>query len=353
MQQEEPPLSEIPPQERKHAPEQGLKLLLEAINAASGILVLPHNDPDPDAIASSVALSELLRRLSGKEVRLAYQGIIGRAENKALVRYLGNPFVRFKPSELLDAAVILVDTQPGTGNNPLPVNIVPAAVIDHHGWNPKTAASPFYHVAPETGSCSTIVTGYWLAAGEELSPQLATALFYGIKTDTRALSRGASRSDVEVYFYLQRLIDVDALTDIEQAQVPVGYFKALASTLQNIRIYNNVLVALLEEASYPDMAAEMADFFMRMEKIKWVICFNVYQRELMISVRTRDPRGQADELVRAIVGSDGTAGGHNMIAGGQIPLRSNQDVKALLETICQRILAYFNFDPHLPPEQLT
>ena len=98
-----------------------LELLREAVADTGSILILPHNNPDPDAIASALALQFVLREKLGVNSSLAYQGIIGRAENRSLVRYLEHPFQHITSldwSALVPVA--LVDTQPGAGNVSLP-----------------------------------------------------------------------------------------------------------------------------------------------------------------------------------------------------------------------------------------
>lgn len=98
-----------------------LDLLFRAVGGAGSVLILPHNDPDPDAIASAVALCYLLAERLGMEGYIVYKGVIGRAENKALVRYLGYPLQRLTGPDLHQSApVALVDTQPSAGNNALP-----------------------------------------------------------------------------------------------------------------------------------------------------------------------------------------------------------------------------------------
>ncbi|HSJ53993.1 MAG TPA: hypothetical protein VLC52_09625, partial [Anaerolineae bacterium] len=77
-----------------------LKELDRAVKGLSRLLILPHNDPDPDAIASALALGYLLAERAGLEITIAYRGIIGRAENKALMRYLGRPLRRLVAADL-------------------------------------------------------------------------------------------------------------------------------------------------------------------------------------------------------------------------------------------------------------
>ncbi|MBN1581763.1 MAG: DHH family phosphoesterase [Anaerolineae bacterium] len=294
--------------------------LLQTVEPCDQVLILPHNDPDPDAIASAVALRYLFAQQLDVIVHIAYRGIIGRAENKALVRYLDRPLRRLTGTDLRRVPIVLVDTQPGAGNNALVAQSTLLAVIDHHTWRETSTAAAYVDVRPQLGATSTIITEYLQAAGVELSSQLATALFYGIKTDTMGLIRGAGAEDVEAYFELQPRIDVDALLDIERAQVPIEYFEKLDATLRGAHIYNQVILSYIGTMNRPDMAGEMADLLLRLQGVEWVICSGIYKDRLILAVRTRSRRGSAGKLAQAIVGLQGTAGGHGTMAGGQVSI---------------------------------
>ena len=321
-----------------------LEQLLRAIEGASSILILPHNDPDPDAIASAVALRYLLLEKLGIESRIAYRGIIGRAENKALVRYLDHPLQRLAAADLHQAdATALVDTQPGAGNNPLPSKTSVALVLDHHPLRDATVTAVFADVRPELGSTSSIMLEYLQAAEFGLPRPLATALFYGIKTDTLGLVRGASPADVAAYFYLQPLVDVEALVAIESAQLPIEYFQRLDAALHSAQVYGNVVTSFVGPMRRPDLAAEMADLLLRLRGMRWAICIGIYRNELILSIRTdssiRTGIGKpgAGQLAQAIVGEQGTAGGHGTMAGGQVPLRG-ADPEQLAHELVRRAL---------------
>ena len=332
--------------------ENHLNLLYAAVGDADAVLILPHNDPDPDAIASAVALRHLLLEALNVESAIVCQGIIGRAENRALVRYLGQPLRPLTDADLAgQASIALVDTQPGAGNNALPTGCEAAIVIDHHTWRELTAKADYVDVRLEVGATSTILTEYLQAANLEPEPPLATALFYGIKTDTRGLSRGARPADVAAYLYLQPHIDVQALAEIEYAQVPASYFKSFDTALQAARVYNGVVIAYVGPMAYPDLAAEMARLLLRLEKSQWIVCMGVHQEVLLLSVRTQSPTGRAEDLVQAIVGDDGTAGGHGPSAGGQIPLKG-RDPEQIAHVLRQRVLRVLQVPPGVRGERL-
>jgi nanoRNase/pAp phosphatase (c-di-AMP/oligoRNAs hydrolase) len=324
-----------------------LPRLFEAVADARRVLIVPHNDPDPDAIGGALALRHLLAERLGVQGDIVYKGIIGRAENKALVRYLGRPLRPLESSDMQQGVPLaLIDTQPGAGNNPLPPDKEVAIVFDHHPVREATAQVPFAEVRPDVGAISTVLTEVLQAATIEPAQPLATALFYGIKTDTQGLVRGTSPADVAAYMYLQSRIDVRALSRIEQAQVPPEYFRSLATTLHAARIYDCVVISFLGEMGRPDLAAEMADLLLRLKGIRWVLCMGVHQNVLILAVRTRRRRGGAEHLVLDIVQGQGTAGGHGTMAGGQVRLQG-QDPALVAGHLAKRALEHL----HVAPER--
>jgi len=317
-----------------------LDALREVVSGFHSLLILPHNDPDPDAIASATALGYLLEHRLGIRADIVYRGIIGRAENKALVRYLDHPLRRLTSPNLRQRVPkALVDTQPGAGNNALPPQSMATIVIDHHPWREETAMAAFADVRSDVGATSSILTEYLQVAGVEIPSYLATALFYGIKTDTMGLGRGGSQTDAAAYFYLQPRIDVDALVEIERAQVPTEYFRSFDTALRTARMYEGVIISYVGRMAYPDLAAEIADLLLRLEGIRWVICMGIYQDDLILSVRTRQRRGGAGQLVRAIVGDRGAAGGHGTMAGGQVSTGGGEP-QQLVQHLSQAALRY-------------
>jgi nanoRNase/pAp phosphatase (c-di-AMP/oligoRNAs hydrolase) len=153
-------------------------------------LVLTHDNPDPDALASAILLCNLLRRAFKQRATAAYGGIVGRAENREMVRSL-----HLKLSHVRHLNVrryqrfALVDTQPRTGNNQLPDDVQPDLVIDHHPVRKPTLAAAFVDVRPTYGATATVMGEYLLAAGIRPTHGLATALIYAIRSETQDFSR--------------------------------------------------------------------------------------------------------------------------------------------------------------------
>ncbi|MDJ0754961.1 MAG: DHH family phosphoesterase [Ardenticatenaceae bacterium] len=313
---------------------------LRAIAGAGPVLILTHDNPDPDALASGKACAALLKSAWDISSRLLYSGLIQRAENRALLNLLTPEWEHSNVLPQLDqfSAVALIDTQPGAGNNRLPVSHIPQIVIDHHHPIRKNLPLvPYADVRPEIGATATLLDQYLEAAGIVVDSNLATAMFYALKTDTRGLSRGASSADEVVYLKLLAQIDHSKLIQIEQAGLSRIYFRAFSRGLRAARVYTQSVVANLEMMHRPDLAAELADILIRFEEAEAVLCLGIYEQILHLSIRTR-PMGQdAGLLVQQVIVPPGKAGGHGTMAGGQVPL-AGQKTNQLVGEIVDRFL---------------
>ena len=320
---------------------------LTQLRTAAGpgpVLILTHDNPDPDALASGKAFATLLKSAWNIPSRMVYSGLILRTENRALLNLL-TP--EWEHNDILTdlelySAIALVDTQPGAGNNRLSPTQPPDIVLDHHHPFRETLGEvPFADVQPEIGATVTLLDQYMEAAGVVPDSDLATAMFYALKTDTLGLSRGASLADNIVYFKLLALIDHVKLTNIEQTGLPQTYFRAFSQGLHAAQVYTHSVVADLGNMYRPDLASEMADILIRLDEARAVLCFGLYEQTLHLSIRT-EPRGQdAGLLIQRVIVASGKAGGHGTMAGGQIPL-SGQGDDELKNEIVRRFLKVMN-----------
>ena len=332
---------------------EALDTLLKTVRGAESALIVTHDYPDPDAIGSAVALAFLLNRRLGLKTTLAHGGIIGRAENKAMVRLLSiemSPLYEVDPEQY--DVVALVDAQPGAGNLVLPAGLAPTVVIDHHSEATSNLDGvPFVDIRPGYGATSTVPPGYLRAAGLVPDGRTPTALFYGIKSDTMGLARAATDADVDAYLYLLPLADTKILAQIETAQVPLDYFRAFERALEHTYIYDDVVVCNLGPMDWPDLAAEMADFLLRWEGAYWVFCTGLYDEEIVVSVRTNEIEANAGRVVQDVVDGLGTGGGHGLMAGGRVPL-DDKSPRGLARQLRDRFLEHLGKE-EVPREKLV
>jgi nanoRNase/pAp phosphatase (c-di-AMP/oligoRNAs hydrolase) len=315
------------------------------------ILIVAHDNPDPDSLASAFALAHLLLLKTGQESTIAFGGVIGRGENRALVSELE---IKAIPMEELDLSlfpvVCMVDTQPGTGNNSYPVDRPVHVVIDHHPSREICDSCRWVDVRPEYGACATILFEYLQAQEIYLGTKLATMLYYAIKSETQDLGREWTRADREAYLHLFPLANNRILFNITHPESPREYFLSFNQALESARIYGDLLVFNLYAIDNPDMVAEMADFLLRMEGVTLVLGMGNCRDKEILSLRTTDLSVNAGEVIQEVVAGLGTAGGHGMTAGGQInPLQGDRAVQKELEnTLVRRLLETLGKTPCRP-----
>jgi nanoRNase/pAp phosphatase (c-di-AMP/oligoRNAs hydrolase) len=298
-----------------------LKERVASSRTSSRWLILTHDNPDPDALAAAAGMALLLRRAFQRTATVAYGGIIGRAENREMVRCLN-----FDPLPLRDIRTenfqhfILADCQPWTGNTQLPKGVVPEVVIDHHPLRLSTTTLPFVDVRPDYGATATIVAEYLLAASVEIPKKLATGFIYAILSETRSFSREASEPDHSIFDRLLPVSDRRALSRIQNARLPLSYFRILHRGLARLQGTANLVVSHLGPVDQPDIVPEIADLLLRLEGRTWSLCTGQFENRFYLSIRTTNPRADAGNLIQRLIGQRGKGGGHGTMAGGFIPL---------------------------------
>jgi nanoRNase/pAp phosphatase (c-di-AMP/oligoRNAs hydrolase) len=248
--------------------------------------------------------------------------------------------IRFLP----DDAVMLVDTQPGFGNNSLPPDRPVTAVFDHHS-GPALEGVPYVDVRPNYGAVVTMLAEYVAAAGIELPSRLATAICYGIATETQDLGREASEADVAAFLAAFPYADQPALGSLRHPRRSAAFFVELDDAIRGARMAGDVIACHLGSLYTAEAAAEMADVLISVEGVEWAICTGASETNLVLSVRTRDRDAEAGEILRGVVGESWRAGGHGMMAGGSVPLQKGQNPAELHEELVARFMRALGRDP--------
>ncbi len=238
--------------------------LAEIVKTLSGggrLLILTHNNPDPDSIAAAFALRHILSFVTKMKSKLGYGGTIGRAENRAMVKLLRIPFYPMTaPMASRFKHIAIVDAQPGAKNVLVTRKTECDIVIDHH-IPVKAGRSKFKDLRQHYGSTSTILTEYIKENQIPLNARVATALFYGIRTDVDDLGRGSSDYDFKMMHYLFPFVSLKWLKRIENAPIPIHYLRHYTEGLTKAAIYKDVVTADLGTITSPEAVAELAAFF--------------------------------------------------------------------------------------------
>jgi nanoRNase/pAp phosphatase (c-di-AMP/oligoRNAs hydrolase) len=284
-----------------------------------GILLQP--DPDPDGIASGIALRALLGRKSTTAPLISF-GAVKRPENRAMIAALGIEVRTVAPAELEEFdGLALVDVQPPVFGESPPARVLSVdVVIDHH---PERGGydAVLRDIRTPYGATSTILTEYVRAADIEVRPRLATALLYGIKSDTQLLGRETSRYDIRAFAYLHAEHSPALLRRIERPALPVDGLRALGRALGATRVEDGIHILVLGRVR-EDVIPQVADLGLQAEGAEWSVAAGIVGSDLVFSVRNVGYVRAAGEVVRAVVEGLGVGGGHRSMAKGIIPLRA-------------------------------
>ncbi len=320
---------------------------LQRFHGCRSLLIYMHDNPDPDALAAAVGLKALFKHTLGANATLALGGIVGRAENRAMVEALGIPLrlVEELHHSQFDRLAI-VDSQPGTGNNSLPTSRQVDIIVDHHPGRAESTAAPWCDIRSQLGATSTIVLQYLRETATPIDPVLATALFYALRSETRDLGRESTEAERDAYLFLVPLVDHAVLFGISHPKVSRDHFSALDRALRSAQVRGPLVTVNLGALAYPDLVAEIADLLLSFEGARYVLCCGRFGTRAFLSLRTDTSEGRAGTLMREIIGSEGAAGGHGTMAGGRLhkPQATDTDLDASFGVIVDRFLAAIGID---------
>jgi len=282
----------------------------------SPLLILTHDFPDPDALASAFALQHLAQSAFGIQSRIAYGGEMGRTENRVMVRLLKIPIYKVKRSWFRKySKVALVDTQPVFENNAFPRNRRATLVVDQHPSSAKPEAD-LAIVDPNCGATCVLIAQALLQSGVDIPARVATALAYGILTDTLDLYR-ARRPDVaQTYLEVLPHADMRALARIQNPVRPRKFFSVLGRGIREAVLYRRLVVAHLGAVDTPDRVSQVAEFLLTFRRAHWCFATGRFKGRLHASLRTIRQDAQAGEVLRDVFDKRNQAGGHGPIAGG-------------------------------------
>jgi nanoRNase/pAp phosphatase (c-di-AMP/oligoRNAs hydrolase) len=280
------------------------------------VLILLHNDPDPDAMASGLALRNILRRTKATAILGALQGVT-RPENLRMANLLDIQVEAITPASLGEfERIAVVDVQPHYFGELLDrVDLV----IDHHPPQPGYSAV-FKDIRADYGSTSTILTEHLRAVDVNISERTATALLYAIKSDTLFFNRQANRVDLEAFSFLYPLADAALIRKMEGAEITFERLEHVIRAAEAGRRDEQVFAAFIGQTAREDLIAYVADFFLQLEDVKWTLVAGVVNDMLVMSIRNLGYQRNAGEFSRKWFADIGSAGGHRAMAKAVVPM---------------------------------
>ncbi len=269
---------------------------------------------DPDALASATAVKRLLwRKVSA--VDLVSVSIIERTDNLTMVKRLKIPlklFDQIDPTKY--TKIVMVDSQPN--HHKVLNQFAPDVIIDHH---PDTGVKcGFVDIRPQYGAASTILAQYLKAAHIKPSTRLATALLFGIKTDTNNFARQTIIEDVRAFQYLFRRANHHLIYNLEHEEINAAYLKYFKRAFGSLRKRKNWIFVHLDKVTSADACVVVADFFVRVEGVSWSVVSGVVDKKLIVIFRNDGLRKNAGKVAQQSFKVYGSAGGHKSAARAEV-----------------------------------
>lgn len=331
--------------ERRHISQE----LYDLLASMTGTLaIITHTNPDPDAISSAMALTTIARKANpALNTQIFYDGIIGHQENRTLVNLLDIRMEKIRPDALaLCQHVAVVDsTGPGI-NNGLVHQMAVDIIIDHHNESvQEIVPATFTDIRQNAGACATILTEYLKELSIEPDQNVATALLYGIRADTKQFRRNVTPDDFLYAAFLLQFSDLDLLEKIMSPQYAHETVDVIGNAIRNRKTKNGYLFSNVGYIRNRDALPQAADLLINLEGISTALVYGITEDAIIMSGRNRDLRLNLGNVMNDAFGELGDAGGHATMAAASIPLHVFsfvRDKEELLDLVIDPILQNFS-----------
>jgi len=276
---------------------------------------------DPDALASAMALKRIMVRRV-QNVGIAQINEISRPDNLEMVQVLRIPTKRLTPNLAAQYdKFAMVDSQPQHSEAFAPYEF--SVVIDHHPLNPESpVAAPYTDIKPEYGSNSSMLTEYLYNLKIKPGKLLATALMYGIKTDTSSFERTFCEKDIRAFQYLSKYGDQNLLKKIYRSEFHLEWLKYFSQAFYKMRQMGQGLYVYMDEVDSPDILVILADFFLRVHGVSWTLVAGQVEDKVVGIFRGDGIKRDMGKMASKLFKNLGNAGGHKSMARAEVPMEN-------------------------------
>jgi nanoRNase/pAp phosphatase (c-di-AMP/oligoRNAs hydrolase) len=310
--------------------------------------IITHKNPDPDAISSALALAEIAKQANGKTLatRILYEGNIGHQENRTFVNLLDIKMEHLTADALSHCNYLaMVDCEGPGANNDVPPQTKINIIIDHHREGKQAAAqSNFVDIRPGVGATASIMTQYLQELDVPVDKRVATALLYGIRTDTKEFKRNVTPQDLSYAGFLLPLTDAGLLDKIMSPSMSQETLDVIGKAIHERKIQSGYLFANVGYVMNRDALPQAADLLITLEGVNTALVYGITDSAIVISARNRDIRLHIGNALSEAFGDMGDAGGHPNMAAATLPLHYFMKVEnkaGLLEIVIEPVLKKF------------
>jgi len=298
-------------------------LKLSQLLKYDNIVIQCHDHPDGDAISSAFGVYSYLKSM-GKASRIIYSGFesIKKPNIVNMLDWLNIPIEYVKPGEKMKkpGLLICVDCQYGQGNV-TKIAAEAVAVIDHHLQVAEDEKFYFGVIQSHLGSCATLVWDLMRIENFDFAANknVATALYYGLLTDTNDFSEINHPLDKDMRDALDDIIDKPTLKKLRLCNLTLEELEiAGVAMLRNVNCSSNRYALFQAEFCDPNILGFISDTALQVDTVELCVVYNLREGGAKLSVRSCSREVMASEFAEYITKDVGSGGGHRDKAGGWI-----------------------------------
>jgi len=293
------------------------------------VAIFLQDNPDPDAIASGLTL-QYICKYCDVESKLYYGGDISHQNNKALINLLNLDLISVETEEAAmdvvqsSGKIALIEASIPSRNNVLPDNVTPNLIFDHHPVDIDLVKGDYVDIQTDMGATATIMTKYIRQLNLKPDMSLATALLYGIRTDTNEFTRNTSPDDMNAATYLSPLVDKNIMSQLEHPPMGLETLDIIGRAINNKEIRGAYLTSFVGFIGDRDALPQAAEMMLHLEGVYTVLIFGINDDKIQLSARSRDPKANLGQILQNAFG-ELNSGGHATMAAGAIKLEKLGD----------------------------
>ena len=318
--------------------------LASILETTESLVIVCHDNPDPDCLASALALEAIASDYDVEEVTIAYGGEISHQQNRAFVNMLDLSLKTLDDTDLgaYDRIGFVDHSQPGA-NTEVPARITPDIIVDHHPGEPVGAT--FEDVRTSIGATATIFVEYLDALEVELTTRLASALLFALHRERLDFVREPTRREYEAALAVYPHADLETLEQLYGSAFSSETLDAIGQAISSRERRGSALVASAGKTAETDALPQAADYLLNLEGVDTVLVYGIVGDVIRLSARSIDPRIHIGNTLQDGFNDLGQVGGHHDMAGGRIGLGlfadSANDMDVLLAFVDGRLVHRF------------
>jgi len=291
----------------------------ELVASTDSLVILCHDNPDPDTLASALALEAIANEWEVPTVDIVYGGTITHQQNRAMINVLDVELTPINRIDLSDFGLVaFVDHGIPGRNNSAPEDMTPDIVIDHHPAD--DIQGQFVDHRPAVGATATLLTRYLERYGIELEERLTTALLFGLHRETLDFNRGTTSAEHAAACVLHPHADHNVIEELANSVFTPETINGIGDAIASREVQGSCLVSCLGQIGERDIIPQAADYLLQLEGVSTTVVYGIVDDNIYLSGRTSNSQLHIGDVMKKTFDQVGSAGGHHDMAGGQVPL---------------------------------